>query len=95
VCRNPFSGTQKSCEAHHSNNQAPPVGNELFAFSEGNTGVLEQGGAKSGALSGDSHIGGALAEWLDACPVALDDETAAAILAMVNVAGGSAAGGCR
>ena len=34
------------------------------------------------------HIGGALAEWLDACPVALSDETAAGILAMVKAAGG-------
>ena len=55
-------------------------------FSQGNTGVLEQGGAESGALLADSHIGGALADWLEACPVALDDETAAGILAMVRAA---------
>jgi hypothetical protein len=70
----------------------PPRGNELSQFSQGNTGVLEQGGAESGALFDVSHIGGArgaLADWLEACPVALDAETAAGILAMVRTAAGS------
>jgi len=46
-----------------------------------------------GDTSGDSSpIDFDLAEWLQACPVALDAETAAGILAMVKAAGGSAEG---
>ena len=69
--------------------KAPPRRNELFQFSQGNTGLLEQGGAESAALSADSHIGGTLADWLEACSVALDDETTVGILAMVRAGAGS------
>ena len=53
----------------------------------GNTGYAPQGGAESGALSAEPDSGGALADWLEACPVALSDETKAGILALVNLAG--------
>jgi integrase len=71
--------------------QAPPRGNELPQYSQGNAGVLVQGGAESGALWRDSDaepdVDGALAGWLEACPVALDDETKAGIVAMVRAVG--------
>jgi hypothetical protein len=43
-------------------------------------------GAESGALLPDSDIRGALARWLERCPVALDETTRAGIVAMVGAA---------
>jgi hypothetical protein len=87
---NDASGNRRpaTCEA----GVAPPAGNELPQYSQGNAGVLVQGGAESGALWRDSDaepdVDGALAGWLAACPVALDDETKSGIVAMVKAAGG-------
>jgi hypothetical protein len=51
--------------------------------------VATEGGAESGALLPDSDIGGAIALWLDGCPVALDEQTRAGIVAMVKATGRS------
>lgn len=67
--------------------KVPPAGLEQTAFFPENSGDAEQGGAESGALSDGSDIGGALAQWLDACPMALDDEIKAGILAIIRAAG--------
>jgi hypothetical protein len=60
----------------------------------GKAGFSEEGGAKSGALGAreahlDADLDTALADWLDDCPVALDDETKAGITRMVRSAGPS------
>ena len=64
---------------------------ELKSFQEttGRTGLLQEGGQKSGALGArEALLEADLAGWLDACPVALSDDIKAGILAMVRTVGG-------
>jgi integrase len=70
---------------------APPRGNEQTPDSQGNTQSARGWVQPLGDTSGDSSpIDVDLAEWLQACPVALDEETAAGVLAMVKAAGDAA-----
>jgi hypothetical protein len=63
-----------------------PTGTELPAFSSGNTGVAVQGGAKSGALSGDSALNDPdLLAVVNAWPT-LPETTRRGILALVRTA---------
>ena len=58
--------------------KAPRQGAELIANSSGNRGVALQGGAESGALSGDSAKGGAL-------PAPTDPDLLAVVAAWPNL----------
>ncbi len=61
------------------------AGLERTQETQGNTGFLQEGGAKSGALGArEALLEADLAGWLDACPVALDGEIRRGILAAIS-----------
>ena len=64
----------------HTKRQVAEEGLEPSPENTGKTGLMQEGGAKSGALGAREALFDAdLAGWLDACPVPLDDGTKASI----------------
>lgn len=68
-------------------NSVGPEGFERTQETQGKTGVLKEGGARSGALRARPALLDAdLGSWLDACPLALSQSTRAGILGVIRAA---------